>query len=116
MNSVYFPVQIVVLFRRLVNVISTLSISNQYLLLTRQSSRFEEGEAVNTTAAVQQARKFGSFSWSVLEWPWLTWTWRRLVVFENTAKLLGQPADAFQEGTTLKGNFAVYSGGVACLS
>ncbi|KIK99831.1 hypothetical protein PAXRUDRAFT_423053 [Paxillus rubicundulus Ve08.2h10] len=32
MNSVYFPVQIAALIRRLVNVISTLSLTNQYLL------------------------------------------------------------------------------------
>jgi len=32
MNSVYFPVHVVVLLKRLVNVVSTLSISNQYLI------------------------------------------------------------------------------------
>ena len=35
MNSVFYPVEVVAILRRLANVISTLSISNQYLLHTR---------------------------------------------------------------------------------
>lgn len=35
MNSVFLPAQVVVILRRLANVISTLSISNQYLLQRR---------------------------------------------------------------------------------
>ncbi|PPQ88386.1 hypothetical protein CVT25_011265 [Psilocybe cyanescens] len=35
MSSVYFPAHVVVLFKRLVNVVSTLSISNQYVLYTK---------------------------------------------------------------------------------
>ncbi|KAF8904049.1 Alpha/Beta hydrolase protein [Gymnopilus junonius] len=36
MSSVYFPAHVVVLFRRIVNVVSTLSISNQYVLHSRE--------------------------------------------------------------------------------
>ena len=38
MNSVFFPVEVLAILRRLANVISTLSISNQYLLYTRGQS------------------------------------------------------------------------------
>lgn len=35
MNSVYFPVHVVAILRRLVNILSTLSLSNQYLVLNK---------------------------------------------------------------------------------
>ncbi|KII91077.1 hypothetical protein PLICRDRAFT_556245 [Plicaturopsis crispa FD-325 SS-3] len=35
MNSIYFPVHVVAILRRLVNILSTLSLSNQYLVLNK---------------------------------------------------------------------------------
>lgn len=77
MSSVYFPAHVVVLFRRIVNVVSTISISNQYVLST------QSGLADDTVHP-----KMGSSNWSAsfpskqsfayfrnLEWPW--WTQRR---------------------------------------
>jgi hypothetical protein len=110
MGSVYFPAQIVVLFRRLVDVISTLSISNQYLFLTRQSARVEEGEAIHATTT-QQTRRCSSFPWTMFEWPpWSTFTaWRRqFTVLDSAAMLLGRPSDTLQDTTTLKRNITVY--------
>jgi len=36
MTSVYFPAHVFILFRRLLNVVSTLSISNHYISYSRQ--------------------------------------------------------------------------------
>jgi triacylglycerol lipase len=35
MSSIYFPAHVIVLFRRIVNVVSTISLSNQYVLSTQ---------------------------------------------------------------------------------
>ena len=75
MSSVYFPAHVVVLFRRIVNVVSTISISNQYVLST------QSGLADDTVHP-----KMGPRNWPApseqsfayfrnLEWPW--WTQRR---------------------------------------
>jgi hypothetical protein len=71
MSNVYFPVQIVVLFRRLVHVISTLSISNHYLLA-------RQGNQVEDSTKQKHKQPEGTFSWPNLNWPWW-WTfsaWR----------------------------------------
>lgn len=77
MNSVFFPAHVVVVLRRIVNVISTISISNQYLLLKRareeQSEQVPVGnEKLNLATGTQSPA-----SWETLrrlreiEWP--TW-------------------------------------------
>lgn len=72
MNTIYFPVQVAVLLRRLVNVISTLSISNQYLLLkhTEEESSLKTGESSqekeNSTALDSQPWWKTHYKW---DWP-----------------------------------------------
>lgn len=83
MSSVYFPAQVVVLIRRLVNVVSTLSLSNQYLLQRAKREEFLTGG--NQTSCPTE-RTSGVSSWSsrspdMSEWPWWmskdNWEWSR---------------------------------------
>jgi triacylglycerol lipase len=100
MSNVHFPVQIVVLFRRLVNVISTLSISNQYLFLTRKYSRVEEvGSGEHEEAGLPKSHPFWSTYFPVLEWQWWTYAaWRnRLTILEEAADILQKPILAHQK-------------------
>ncbi|GLB38160.1 putative triacylglycerol lipase [Lyophyllum shimeji] len=76
MNSVYFPAHVVLVLRRIVNVISSLSISNQYLLL-RQAQADEE--RIRHRTSPPSSRKRVSLRESS-SWPsCLTWDWPRLV-------------------------------------
>lgn len=51
MNSVFYPVGVVAILRRLANVISTLSISNQYLLHTRAQPDENQSPSHSTSAS-----------------------------------------------------------------
>uniref|UniRef100_A0A8H7XKG4 Alpha/beta-hydrolase n=1 Tax=Psilocybe cubensis TaxID=181762 RepID=A0A8H7XKG4_PSICU len=53
MSSVYFPAHVVVLFKRLVNVVSTLSISNQYVLYTQAKAKADSSETPRTTTTIR---------------------------------------------------------------
>ncbi|KAF8631076.1 hypothetical protein AX15_002677 [Amanita polypyramis BW_CC] len=72
MNNVYVPTQIVLLLRRLANVVSTLSISNHYFLRNRSS--FSESESLDFVLrkgprTLEQAEGSG---WDKWEWPRFT--------------------------------------------
>ncbi|KAG5636088.1 hypothetical protein H0H81_009136 [Sphagnurus paluster] len=77
MNSVYFPAHVVLVLRRIVNVISSLSISNQYILL-KQAQADEERLKLTHNAQVRSVRALDE-----LEWPRRatrsTWDWHRLL-------------------------------------
>ncbi|KAJ3771310.1 alpha beta-hydrolase [Lentinula raphanica] len=85
MSSVYYPAQVVVLFRRLVNVISTFSISNHYLL-HHSKPRNSQPSYVD-----EKDQESSDWPWWMLrgswEWPWLVsqsywkqvhWSWPRI--------------------------------------
>lgn len=95
MNGVYFPVQVAVLLRRLVNVISGLSISNQYMLLKQaRAEEVELGASRDSAPALS--------SWATLdalksvEWSW--WSWPR-----------SAPLDSLSETQSVKGTLTVFS-------
>ncbi|KAJ7135453.1 Alpha/Beta hydrolase protein [Mycena crocata] len=69
MSGISFPVQVALLLRRLVNVISTLSVSNQYLLLkqAREEDKFKRG------SEEKQPSRTVLDSLRVLEWRWVLW-------------------------------------------
>lgn len=68
MQTIWFPAPVVVLFRRLVNVVSTLSISHQYLVQASAGNSPAPTEADNYSAA-----------WKLLKsWGWLSWTRREV--------------------------------------
>jgi len=109
MSSVYFPAHVVVLFRRIVNVVSTISISNQYMLST-QMSRADDALQPNVgpsdwKASVPSKQLFTDFR--NIEWPW----WTR----GNDVSVVGEDIRALREiqktqklsgddyGRTLKG-------------
>ena len=80
MNYVYFPAPVVLILRRLANVISTLSISNQYILA--KSARSEELTDGAITEERQPEEPPAPSSWDTihaLRWPtWMnrnTWQW-----------------------------------------
>src|SRR5882762_672980 len=86
MNSVYFPAPVVLILRRLANVLSTLSISNQYLLAKgARAEEFVEDE--------KQSAESAPSSWDTLralrevEWPtWMnrnTWEWPRFMTLNG---------------------------------
>lgn len=64
MNSVYFPAHVVLIIRRLVNVVSTLSLSNQYLL--HQQTPAKPDELPNNLDCFKQP--FDCLK--NVEWPW----------------------------------------------
>ncbi|KAG2340194.1 alpha/beta-hydrolase [Suillus weaverae] len=67
MNNVYFPVQVVALFRRLVNVMATFSLSGQYLIL---KARAED----TPSNAPEVPTRPNDFWWNPLspnKWDWL---------------------------------------------
>ena len=70
MSSVCFPAHVVVLFRRIVNVVSTISISNQYVLSTQSGLADDTFHSKTRSASSKQS--FAYFR--NLEWPW--WTQR----------------------------------------
>lgn len=105
MNSVYFPAAQVVLFlRRIVNVISTLSITNQYLLL-KQANVDEQWATIRGTDSSSSPNHAPRIELSDvdLQWPWWAYKrdldWLRLVLWEN------RPVKRCRESTT-RGNYA----------
>ena len=68
MNSVYFPAHVVLIIRRLVNVVSTLSLSNQYLLHQQTPSKPDELQSLNNLNATKQRLD----CLKNIEWPWRT--------------------------------------------
>lgn len=68
MNSVYFPAHVVLILRRLVNVVSTLSISNQYLLHQQTLTKPDEVPGLNTPNDLKQPLD----CLKNVEWPWWT--------------------------------------------
>ncbi|KAF8073499.1 Alpha/Beta hydrolase protein [Lyophyllum atratum] len=82
MNSVYFPAHVVLVLRRIVNVISTLSISNQYLLL--KQAKLDDERPRNPGVPFDDLAGHG--------WPRRTsrstWDWHRLVRSDATAPTL----------------------------
>ncbi|KAF8817137.1 alpha/beta-hydrolase [Phlegmacium glaucopus] len=68
MNSVSFPAHVVVILRRLVNVVSTLSISNQYLLHQQTLTKSEELPNLNNPNGLKQSLD----CLKDVEWPWWT--------------------------------------------
>lgn len=69
MNNVHFPVQVVALFRRLVNVMTTFSLSGQYLI---PKARAEDSETSSNTPEVNTTSN--DFWWNPLspnKWDWL---------------------------------------------
>ncbi|KAJ6610459.1 Alpha/Beta hydrolase protein [Mycena sp. CBHHK59/15] len=75
MGGISFPVQVALLFRRLLNVISTLSVSNQYLLLKQARADDEK-----TNSRLESEVLTSKSAWAALhalripEWPWALWT------------------------------------------
>jgi len=67
MTSVYFPAHVFILFRRLVNVVSTLSISNHYISYSRQD---DVPPTVSSKDASHLPRP-PQAAWN-LDWPWCT--------------------------------------------
>lgn len=79
MSSVYFPVQVVVILRRLVNIISTISISSHYLASSQRRNEHRENgpQSSKQTASVLSSLK--SLEPSNTTWPWYMgkdgWKW-----------------------------------------
>lgn len=71
MNSVYFPAHVVVIIKRLVNVVSTLSISNQYLLHQQTLAKPDESQSSHNLNCIEHP--FDCLK--NVEWPW--WAVRR---------------------------------------
>ena|SRR6266545_2592103 len=78
MTSIYFPARVLILFRRLVNVVSTLSISNHYI--SHSQSESDDPQIVVPLDGLKQAtykrrppsEVYGSSVWS---WCALRSTW-----------------------------------------
>lgn len=87
MSNVYFPAHVVLVLRKIVNVISSLSISNQYLLL-KKANADEERPKFNHHPLNETFRRKSSLGQAYgelkrREWPWYAaskdWDWRRLL-------------------------------------
>lgn len=83
MSSVYFPAHVVVLFKRLINVVSTLSISNQYVLYTQAKAKVDSSETPRTSTTIRDGlnavRNDPSRSLHYLkDVEWTRWMHRRL--------------------------------------
>ncbi|KAG6919636.1 hypothetical protein DXG01_003500 [Tephrocybe rancida] len=75
MSSVYFPAHVVLVLRRIVNVISSLSISNQYILLKQAQAEEERTKLqANPKASSQRILDIQGREWprwnSFSEWEW----------------------------------------------
>lgn len=83
MNNIYIPVHVALLLRRLANVISGLSISNQYLLVQR--ARADERADARLTADHSPSPAQPT---SVAQWPkWMQgshWDWPRMAASSLT--------------------------------
>lgn len=99
MNNVYFPAHVVVILRRIANVISGLSISNQYLLLKR--ARAEERDGVHL-GPVPTAARFPTKA----EWPeWMgraEWDWLRFMTSGEPWLSLGDSVNVTVGNSILK--------------
>ena len=94
MKSVYCPGQVVLLLRRIVNVISTLSLSNQYLLLHQASSDEKRRGVESSSSSLKQPGD---------EWPW--WAYKRDWPGEWTPQVFleNRPVKPYQE-LSMRGN------------
>ncbi|KAG6853811.1 hypothetical protein C0991_001057 [Blastosporella zonata] len=82
MNSVYFPAHVVLVLRRIVNVISSLSISNQYILL-KQAQADEERAKPHLKASSHRIFDLQREEWS--RWNALSkWEWSRSAPAANS--------------------------------
>ncbi|KAI0783429.1 Alpha/Beta hydrolase protein [Abortiporus biennis] len=68
MQTIWFPTPVFVLFRRLVNVVSTLSISHHYLLRNNNNNDIQTAEHGNGQCPVEGWDKFRPLAWL----PWLS--------------------------------------------
>lgn len=96
MNNIYVPVHVFVFFRRILNVVSSFSIKNQYV--TRGRAKLEKIRVAEHGSRVGAPQDFSIFQgspWRALrgfkdvEWPW--WTsrrnWDRLVLERSLSSL-----------------------------
>lgn len=89
MNSVYVPAQVAILLRGIVNVVSTLSISHQYILLRRRATEEDVSGPVEQVKKQKTMASESVKSWKTLrdlqevEWPSWTnrtsWDWPAFV-------------------------------------
>lgn len=90
--NVYVPLHVVLLLRRIVNVLSTLSISNQYYLL--KNPRAEEDTVAEARPPNEDCNR--DFSWDtlrtlrVVKWRWWWWSseawdWPKFLTLESVA-------------------------------
>ena len=109
MNTVYFPVEVVILLRRLANVLSTLSLSNHWQYILLRKARTEDDGTKHIPADNEEECR-PSF-WSLvqaLRWPqWAlilrsNWHWSKStsrIAREDTTNLAGElyslPLDPF---------------------
>ncbi|KAF9009441.1 Alpha/Beta hydrolase protein [Cyathus striatus] len=88
MSSLYVPVNVFLLFRRLVNVVSTLSISNQYFLYHPASPPIPNQSSPTSRAPFAAATPSIS---DQVDWPW--WAcrsnWDRIMLSDNRLKTMG---------------------------
>jgi hypothetical protein len=101
MNNVYFPVQVAILLRRLANALSTLSISNQYLVRNTKSQDEQDANAADKSCDADHGQRAPlpppSPSWAILRalydvtWPrWAfgeSWDWPKFTL-KGTGALL----------------------------
>lgn len=89
MNNIYVPAQVFALIRRLANVLSSLSISNQYFLKRERVEDFQAENVVEDETQGNTVEKPVPSSWDTLcslrqaEWPtWMNrnmWDWPRFM-------------------------------------
>jgi len=96
MSSVFFPVHVVVPLRRLLNVISTLSISKQYLLLKQANVEVDAAKPevevpkfqCTGTRLKTQISPWRTFeALGAMKWSWWTywdgWDWPQFTILDN---------------------------------
>ncbi|RDB19050.1 Lipase 2 [Hypsizygus marmoreus] len=83
MSSVYFPAHVVLVLRRIVNVISSLSISNQYLLIKQDRARARaQSTSTSTSTSTADAGTLNPPSSRAVDVEWPKWDWPRLVLLD----------------------------------
>src|SRR6267154_5902214 len=85
MNNVYFPVHVVTLLRRLVNVMATFSLSGQYLMSRVRT----EDTSCNTPEDPKIPTDSKDFWWNLLSMN--KWDWLRVGLLANS--VLEQPTE-----------------------
>jgi len=87
MSSVYYPAHVVLVLRRIVNVISTLSISNHYLLPKNTVTDSDRGTVAQSTVNLPPSSS-PLARHNELEWPWSfrrrDWNWISLGLLSTT--------------------------------